>query len=113
MARIQKKIKKNIKSQFKSQEAAKPREKEKVGKDYLLIAVICFTVIVTIAAWSTLTALNKALYSLLILSLSLTYVRRHANLTEQQETWVDRGSIVSMGFALALFAVIMYNQIFP
>ena len=113
MARIQKKIKKNIKSQMKSQEPAKPKEKEKVGKDYLLISVICFTVIITIAAWSTLTSLNKALYSLLIISLSLTYVRRHFNLTEQQEVWVDRGSIVSMGFALALFIVIMYNQIFP
>ena len=113
MARIQKKIKKNIKSQLKSQEPAKPRVKENVGKDYLLIAVISFTIMVTIAAWGTLNFLNKTLYLLLITSLSLTYVRRHFNLTEQQESWVDRGSIVSMGFALALFVVIMYNQIFP
>ncbi len=111
MARIQKRIKKNMKPQ-QTQESSKPKAKENVGKDYLLIAVISFTVIVTVAAWSTLTDLNKALYSLLIISLSLTYVRRHFNLTEQQETWVDRGSIISMGFALALFAIIMYQQIF-
>ena len=98
---------------MQSQEPAKPKVKENVGKDYLLIAVICFTVMVTIAAWGTLSFLNKTLYLLLISSLSLTYVRRHFNLTEQQESWVDRGSIVSMGFALALFVVIMYNQIFP
>ena len=112
MARIQKRIKKNIKSQSKSQETSKPRQKENVGKDYLLIAVISFTLVITIAAWSTLNNLNRALYCMLILSLSLTYVRRHFNLTEQEETWVDRGSIVSMGFALALFAVVMYYQIF-
>ena len=100
MARIQKKIKKNIKSQLKSQEPTKPKVKENVGKDYLLISVICFTIIITIAAWSTLTTLNQILYVLLIVSLSLTYVRRHFNLTQQQETWVDRGSIVSMGISI-------------
>jgi len=111
---MQKKIKKNIKiqNQLKEKNNPKPRVKEKVGKDYLLIAVIAFTLMITITAWSTLTNLNRALYTLLLVSLSLTYIRRHANLTEQQETWVDRGSIVSMGFALAVFAVVMYYQIF-
>lgn len=111
---MQKKIKKNIKTQnqLKEKNNPKPRVKEKVGKDYLLIAVIAFTLMITITAWSTLTNLNRALYTLLLVSLSLTYIRRHANLTEQQETWVDRGSIVSMGFALAVFAVVMYYQIF-
>ena len=111
---MQKKIKKNIKiqNQLKEKNNPKPRVKEKVGKDYLLIAVIAFTLMITITAWSTLTNLNRALYTLLLISLSLTYIRRHANLTEQQETWVDRGSIVSMGFALAVFAVVMYYQIF-
>ena len=110
MARIQKRIKKKIKPQ--SQEVAKPKEKEKIGKDYLLIAVISFTVIVTSVAWSSLTNLNRLLYSMLIVSLSLTYVRRHANLDEKQQVWVDRGSIISMGVALVLFAIVMYQQIF-
>ena len=114
LARMQKKIKKNIKAQseLKEKNTPKPRVKEKVGKDYLLVAVIAFTIMVTIAGWSALENLNRALYVLLITSLSLTYIRRHFNLTEQQETWVDRGSIVSMGFALSIFAVIMYYQIF-
>ena len=113
MARIKKRIKKNIQSQSKAQEAAKPKPKEKVGKDYLLVAVISFTIMVTIAAWSTLSDLNRGLYVMLIMSLSLTYVRRHFDLSEQMMKWVDRGSIMSMGFAIALFIVVMYNQIFP
>ncbi len=112
MARIQKKIKKNIKAQTKTQEVSKPKEKKKGGKDYLLIAVISFTLMVTIAAWESLAALNRALYVMLITSLSLTYVRRQFNLSEKMENWVDRASIAAMGFALALFAVVMYYQIF-
>ena len=109
MAKIQKRIKKNMKPKKPKQEI---KIKEKVGKDYLLIAVISFTLMVTIAAWSTLTDMNKALYSMLLVSLSLTYIRRHYDLSEQQEFWVDRGSIISMGIALVLFAAIMYMQIF-
>ena len=112
MARIQKKIKKNIKSQSKSQESTAPKEKKRTGKDYLLIIVISFTLMVTIAAWETLTPLNRALYVMLLISLSLTFVRRQYNLSEKMENWVDRVSIASMGFALALFAVVMYYQIF-
>ena len=112
LARIQKKIKKNIQSQSKSQETSKPKEKKRTGKDYLLIAVISFTLMVTIADWETLTPLNRALYVMLLSSLSLTYVRRQYNLSEKMENWVDKASIVSMGFALALFVVVMYYQIF-
>ena len=113
MARIQKKIKKNIQAQNKSQEVSKPKEKKKlVGKDYVLIAVISFTLMVTIAAWENLTALNRALYVMLLTSLSLTYVRRQFNLSDKMEQWIDKASIAAMGFALALFAVVMYYQIF-
>lgn len=112
MARIQKKIKKNIQSQTKTQEGSKPKEKKRTGKDYLLIIVISFTLMVTIAAWESLQPLNRALYVMLLTSLSLTYVRRQFNLSERMENWVDRASVVAMGFALALFAVVMYYQIF-
>ena len=112
MARIQKKIKKNIQSQAKTQEVSKPKEKKRTGKDILLIVVISFTLMVTIAAWENLNPLNRALYVMLLTSLSLTYVRRQFNLSERLENWVDRASVVAMGFALALFAVVMYYQIF-
>ena len=112
MARITKKIQKNIQAKSKPQEKAAAKPKENVGKDYLLVAVISLTIVVTIAGWSTFTNLNRALYVLLISALSLTYVRRHFNLTEQQETWVDRGSLLSMGTAIILFAVIMFNYVF-
>ena len=110
LARIQKKIRKNLKP--KTQESATTKPKEKAGKDYLLIAVITFTVLVMIVGWSTFTNMNRALYLLLTLSLSLTYVRRHFNLTDVQELWVDRGSLFSMVAALIVFAIIMYNQVF-
>ena len=110
MARIQKKFKKKTQPKPSTQEQSKP--KEKVGKDYLLISVITLTTIVTLIGWSTLTNLNRALYLLLILSLSLTYVRRHYNLNKTQETWVDRGSLLSMGIAIILFAIVMYTQVF-
>ncbi|MBR1397353.1 MAG: hypothetical protein IJ563_07460 [Selenomonadaceae bacterium] len=113
MARIQKRIKKNI-MRPKEQEAksTKPKPKENVGKDYMLVGVIIFTTVVMLIGWSTFTNMNRAMYVCLIASLSLTYVKRHYNLSEIQEVWVDRTSLMAMGFAVALFALVMYNQIF-
>ena len=113
LARIQKRIKKNI-MRPKEQEAksTKPKQKENVGKDYMLVGVIIFTTVVMLIGWSTFTNMNRAMYVCLIASLSLTYVKRHYNLSEIQESWVDRTSLMAMGFAVALFALVMYNQIF-
>ena len=85
LARIQKRIKKNI-MRPKEQEAksTKPKPKENVGKDYMLVGVIIFTTVVMLIGWSTFTNMNRAMYVCLIASLSLTYVKRHYNLSEIQ-----------------------------
>ena len=90
--------------------AAKP--KENVGKDYLLLTVIAFTTIVMIVGWANLGNVNRALYAFLIVSLSLTYVKRHFDVSQEAESWIDRVSITCMGLAIALFVVTMYYQIF-
>lgn len=106
MARISKKIKKKLTP--KPTEQAK--QKEKVGKDYLLIGVIAFTFIVMVAGWPTISNMNRALYFTLLLSLSMTYTQRHYDLNEIQDIWVRRIGTASMGMAVALFMLMLYYQ---
>ncbi len=92
----------------KTKEPSSP--KEKVGKDYFLIVMISFTVIVLTLGWSHLDDMNKAMYVLLTTSLCLTYTRRHFNLTDTQRVYIDRASFASIGLAVALFLIIAYYQ---
>jgi len=102
------------KLQNKIHPKAKPEtvRKEKVGKDYFLLVMIGFTIIILGLGWGHLDSLNKAMYVLLTLSLSLTYARRHARLTDNQRIYVDRASFASIGLAAALFLLIAYQQYF-
>lgn len=111
MARQSKKIAKKIQPKKKAEVENKPPEK-KVGKDYLLITVLALTIVFLLVGWSSFTILNRGLYLALLVSLSTTYARRHYNLTPTQDLWAERGGIVSMAIALALFAFVIYQQYF-
>jgi len=102
----------------KLQQKITPPEKPKVapppGKDYLLLILMAFTVMVVIAAWENLDTLTLTMYILLTLSLGLTYTRRHAveRLTETQMMIVTRASFVTIGMAGALFLIDAYRRFF-
>ena len=85
----------------------KPAEK-KIGRDYVLMAVTVFTVLVTAAGWMQLDNVSRGMYSLLSISLILTYARRHANLSEKAAVLVERGSLITMALAVVLFFVSLY-----
>ena len=107
MARQYKKILKKIQPKDKS----KPKEKpEKIGKDYVLIIVLAITIVFMMLGWQYFTNLNRGLYVALAASLLTTYIRRHANLNEKQNYWIEKASQVSMGIAIVLFAIVAYYQ---
>ena len=110
MARQSKKIAKKIQPKKKSEpENKKP---EKVGKDYLLIAVLALTIVFLIVGWSNFTPWNRGLYISLLISLSTTYARRHYNFTEKQDLWLEHTGMVAMGCAIVLFIFVIYQQYF-
>ena len=92
----------------------KPKAAPPLGKDYLLLILMAFTVMVVIAAWENLDTLTLTMYILLTLSLGLTYTRRHAveRLTETQMMIVTRASFVTIGMAGALFLIDAYRRFF-
>lgn len=108
MARLSKKILKKIQPK-----ETKPKEKpEKVGKDYLLIIILSLTIVFTLVGWPYFDNINRGLYVALTLALLTTYIRRHAKLSEKQNYWMEKASQVSIGAAIALFAVLAYYQHF-
>jgi len=109
MAKQYKKLQQKISHRQEKKEA--PKEKP-VGKDYVLIGIMLFTVIVLALGWQQFDNMNRAMYVLLVVSLGLTYARRHFELTETQQVIADRAGFVSIGFAVALFIVICYFQFF-
>jgi hypothetical protein len=114
MARQSKKIAKRIQPKKKVESENKQQQSppQKVGKDYLLIGVLALTIVFLLVGWSNFTATNRALYIALLISLSSTYARRHYNLTEVQDMWVERAGYVSMAAAIVLFAFVVYQQYF-
>lgn len=110
MARQSRKIAKKIQPKKKAEpENKKP---EKVGKDYLLIAVLALTIVFLIVGWSNFTPWNRGLYLALLVSLSTTYARRHYKFTDTQDLWLERAGMVSMGCAIVLFIFVIYQQYF-
>ena len=110
MARQSKKIAKKIQPKKKTEpENKKPK---KVGKDYLLIAVLALTIVFLLVGWSNFTPLNRGLYIALLVSLSTTYARRHYNFTDTQDLWLERAGMIAMGCAIVLFAFVVYQQYF-
>ena len=100
----------------KLQQKVTPTEKPKAvrppGKDYMLLTLMAFTVVVIIAAWEELDPLTLTMYILLTLSLGLTYTRRQAieRLSEFQMMIVTRASFVTIGIAGALFLFDAYRR---
>lgn len=109
MAKQYKKLQKKLYSQ---KEQPKKKPEPKVGKDYMLLILIAFTIFVGIAGWSQLDIMNRSMYVLLTGSLSLTYIRRHAKLSETMQVIVERTSLVCLGCAVILFFVVLYRQFF-
>lgn len=91
-----------------------PKPVRPPGKDYLLLILMAFTVMVIIAAWENLDTLTRTMYVLLTLSLALTYTRRQAveRLSETQMMIVSRASFVTIGMAGALFLFDAYRRFF-
>lgn len=94
--------------------AEKPKPVRPPGKDYMLLILMAFTVMVVLAAWENLDALTLIMYILLTLSLGLTYTRRQAveRLSEFQMMIVTRASFVTIGMAGALFLIDAYRRFF-
>ena len=103
---------KKLRQKIHTKDKETPVSERPPGKDYLLIGIIVFTIVVLILGWQNLNSMNFAMYILLLISLSLTYVRRHFNLTEPQQVLAERAGMASIGIAIALFFVICYDQFF-
>ena len=106
MAKMLKKL------QQKVTPAEKPKPVRPPGKDYMLLILMAFTVIVVLAAWEELDSLTLTMYVLLTASLGLTYTRRQAaeRLSEFQMMIVTRASFVTIGMAGALFLFDAYRR---
>ena len=103
------------KLQKKLYEKNKPDDKKKepkVGKDYPILILIGLTISICFIGWGNLDNMNRATYLLLLVSLVLTYVRRHAKLSETKAIYVERASAASIGLAIALFFIVLYYQFF-
>jgi TRAP-type C4-dicarboxylate transport system permease small subunit len=86
--------------------------KYKPGKDYLLLIMIGITFILTLVGWEQFDNTNRAMYFLLTLSLTLTYLYRHGNFPEKVKAYVNAASLGSIGLAVALFLLNLYYQFF-
>ncbi len=92
--------------------AVKQETQPKVGRDYFLLIMICFTLVVTLFGWQQFDNTNRAMYLLLTLSLTLTYLYRHANVSDNVRTYLNSASLGSMGLAVAMFLISLYYQFF-
>lgn len=92
--------------------AVKQEPKEKVGKDYLLLTMIAITFVLTFVGWEHFDNTNRAMYFLLTLSLTLTYLYRHAGFSDNVKAYVNAVSLGSIGLAVALFLINLYYQFF-
>ena len=90
--------------------AVKQEPKYKEGKDYLLLIMIAITFVLTFVGWEHFDNTNRAMYFLLTLSLTLTYLYRHVNFSEKIKAYVNAASMGSIGLAVALFLINLYYQ---
>lgn len=109
---MSKQYKKLQKKLYPQQEDPKAKEKAKIGKDYLLMVIICFTFVVTIIGWANFDTMNRVMYPLLTFSLLLTYLTRHAKVSAKVRAYLNSASLGAMGLAVALFLISLYYQVF-
>ena len=107
MAKQYKKLQNKV---YPKKKADDSKPQEKIGKDYLLLGIIAFMIVITLAGWEYLTSLNRWMYVLLTFSLSMTYVFRNAKISENAKIYVNRASLASMGLAIAMFLLELYNK---
>ncbi len=90
----------------------KQEPKYKEGKDYLLLIMIAITFVITLLGWENLDNTNRAMYFLLTISLTLTYLYRHANFPEKVKAYINAASLGTIGLAVALFLLNVYYTFF-
>ncbi len=103
---------KKLQNKLHPKAVKKEDPKYKPGKDYLLLIMIGITFILTFAGWEQFDNTNRAMYFLLTLSLTLTYLYRHGNFSEKVKAYVNAASLGSIGLAVALFLLNLYYQFF-
>ena len=103
---------KKIQHKLQPQKEKKSVQEKKPGKDYVLLFVILLTLIVAATGWMQLDNLNRAMYIMLAISLSMTYLQRHAKLAENRMKIIHHVGIVTMIAAVLLFGLNIYHQYF-
>ena len=92
--------------------AVKQESQPKIGRDYLLLIMICFTFVIAMFGWEHFDNTNRAMYLLLTLSLTLTYLYRHAKVSDNVRAYLNSASLGAMGLAVAMFLISLYYQFF-
>ncbi len=89
----------------------KPLERQyKPWENVLLVGVICLTLFLLTSGWDYFDAVNKGMYSILLVALLLMYAQRRMKMTPTRETWIRRGIFAAIALALLLFAYAVYMQ---
>lgn len=101
---------KKLQNKLYPKKQADDKNLKKAGKDYLLIAVFCFTIVITVAGWDKLDNMNRAMYLFLILSLGLTYTSRHAKVSDNIRAYLNSASLGAIGLAIATFVITLYYK---
>ena len=86
--------------------------KPKVGNDYFLLAVIAFTAIVPILGWNQIDSVNILLYFVLLISLCITYARRHKEFHPATDELLEKIGMGATVAAIVLFLIVCYNTWF-
>ncbi|MBR5909875.1 MAG: hypothetical protein IKZ66_07910 [Schwartzia sp.] len=113
MARQTKRIRKNIQTAQELDEIldGKPEQRQhKPWENIVLVGVICLTMFLLSSGWNYFDAVNKGMYSLLLVALLLMYAQRRMDMTPTRETWIRRGIFAAISLALVLFAYAVYLQ---
>ena len=113
MAKQTKKIGRRIANLAKKKAALEPRRRQPLsnGKDYFLLGMIAFTVLVLIYGWTSFDFSNRVMYILMLAALGITYARRHYPLSDQTDKYLERTGFVSIGMAVGLFCLQLYNTL--
>ena len=85
-------------------------QEKPVGKDYLLLIVIGFILVLTIGAWEYMNNLSRSMYILLGISMTCNYLQRHAKVSEQTIVIISRVGLATIALAIVLFLVSLYYQ---
>ncbi len=115
MARQTKRIRKNIQTTQELEEelSEKPQERKyKSWEHFLLVGIICLTLFLLSAGWSYFNTVNKAMYSMLLVTLLLMYVQRRRSLSASAQVWIGRAVFATIVIALILFAYAVYLEHF-